>query len=77
MDLGINGRKAIICASSRGLGKACARSLAAEGVALTINARTAETLEATAREIRDEFGVAVTPVAADFNSKEYVLFQRR
>lgn len=70
MDLGLKGRTAIVSAAGKGLGKACARSLAAEGVALTINARTAETLEATAQEIRDEFGVAVTPVAADFNTKE-------
>jgi 3-oxoacyl-[acyl-carrier protein] reductase len=48
VDLGIAGRKAIVCASSKGLGRACAISLAREGVALTINARTAEALEQTA-----------------------------
>ncbi|GIX13869.1 MAG: 3-oxoacyl-ACP reductase [Paracoccaceae bacterium] len=66
MDLGIRGRRAIVTAASRGLGRACARSLAAEGVALTLNARGAEALEATAQEIRDEFGVEVTTVAGDF-----------
>ncbi|WP_419901340.1 hypothetical protein [Kiloniella sp.] len=45
MDFGIAGRKAIICASSKGLGKACAMELAKEGVEVTINGRTAETVE--------------------------------
>jgi len=52
MDLGIAGRKAIICASSRGLGKACAMSLARNGVDVTINGRDASVLEKTAAEIR-------------------------
>ncbi len=52
MDLGIKGKKAIVCASSKGLGKGCAMSLAREGVDVTICARTPETLEATAEEIR-------------------------
>ena len=52
MDLGIAGRKAIICASSRGLGKACAMSLASNGVDVTINGRDASVLEKTAAEIR-------------------------
>lgn len=66
MDLGLKGRKAIISAASKGLGKACAQSLAAEGVALTLNARTEATLNDTAAEIRDEFGVDVIAVAGDF-----------
>lgn len=70
MDLGIKGRKAIVCASSKGLGKACAMSLAREGVEVTINARTAETLEATAKEIRDATGMKVTPVAIDVTTAE-------
>ena len=45
MDLGISGRKAIVCAASKGLGGACAMSTAREGVDVTINARTAETLK--------------------------------
>jgi 3-oxoacyl-[acyl-carrier protein] reductase len=57
MDLGISGRRAIVTAASRGLGLACARSLAREGVALTINARSAEALEAAGAAIRAEFGV--------------------
>ncbi len=70
MDLGIGGKKAIVCAASKGLGKACAMSLAREGVDVTINARTAATLEATAEEIRAASGVTVTAVAADITSAE-------
>ncbi len=70
MDLGLKGRKAIVTAASRGLGLATARSLAREGVALTINARSAEALEAAAEGLRAEFGVPVTAVAADFNTTE-------
>jgi 3-oxoacyl-[acyl-carrier protein] reductase len=68
MDLGLRGRKAIVSAASRGLGRAAAFSLAREGVALTIVARTAETLEATAAELRQETGAPVTAVAADINT---------
>ena len=68
MDLGLQGKKAIVCASSKGLGKACAVSLAREGVDLVLNARTAETLDAVAAEIREATGVAVTAVAADITS---------
>lgn len=70
MDLGLKGRKAIVSAASRGLGLAAARSLAREGVALTMNARSAEALEKSAADIRSEFGVEVTTVAADFNTPE-------
>jgi len=52
MDFGIKGRKAIVCAASQGLGKACATALAKEGVDVVINGRTAETLEAAAQDIR-------------------------
>ena len=48
MDMGIKGRKAIVCAASKGLGKGCAMALAHEGVDLVINARTNAELEATA-----------------------------
>jgi len=65
MDLGISGKRAIVCAASKGLGKGCAMALAAEGVDLVINARGAEALEATAAEIRDAQGVQVTVVAGD------------
>ncbi len=70
MDLGLKGRKAIVCAGSKGLGKGCAAALAAEGVALTINARGAEALEATAAELRARYGVMVTAVAADVTTAE-------
>ncbi len=70
MDLGLSGRKAIVCASSKGLGRACAVSLAREGVDLVVNARTADVLEATAAEIRAETGVSVTAVACDVTTPE-------
>jgi 3-oxoacyl-[acyl-carrier protein] reductase len=70
MDLGIRGRKAIVCAASKGLGRACAWSLAREGVDVTINARGADTLEAAAAAIRDGTGVRVTTVAGDIAREE-------
>jgi 3-oxoacyl-[acyl-carrier protein] reductase len=70
MDLGIRGRKAIVCASSRGLGRACALALAEAGVSLVINGRDLATLEETARDIRQATGVDVTPVAADISTPE-------
>jgi 3-oxoacyl-[acyl-carrier protein] reductase len=65
MDLGIKGRKAIVCAASKGLGKGCALSLAREGVDVTIAARGREALDATADEIRRTTGAKVTAVQAD------------
>ncbi len=47
MDLGIKGKKAIVCASSKGLGKACAKALMEEGVSVVINARGEDTLKET------------------------------
>lgn len=70
MDLGIAGRHALLTASSRGLGKACAIALAAEGVNLTVNGREEGVLADTAEEIRRATGVSVTAVAADINTKE-------
>lgn len=70
MDMGIRGKKALVCAASKGLGKGCAMALAAEGVELTIVARTAETLEATAEELRKTYGVPVTAVACDITTPE-------
>ena len=67
MELGIKGRRAIVCASSRGLGRACAVSLAREGVAVVINGRDDKTLSAAAEEIRSETGSEVTPVVADLD----------
>jgi 3-oxoacyl-[acyl-carrier protein] reductase len=67
MDLGIRGRKAIVCASSQGLGRACARALAREGADVVINGRDGEKLDATAAAIASETGARVTPVVADLN----------
>jgi 3-oxoacyl-[acyl-carrier protein] reductase len=70
MDLGIRGKSALVCAASKGLGRACAFSLAREGVNLVIVARTHDVLEATAAEIRKETGATVTAVAADITTVE-------
>ena len=70
MDLGIAGRRAIVGGASAGLGKACAMSLAREGVELTIVARTKANIEAAAEEIRTATGVKVFPVSVDINSDE-------
>lgn len=70
MDLGIAGKQALVCAASKGLGRACALALAREGVNVTIVARTAGPLEQTAEQIREETGVGVTPVAADVTTAE-------
>jgi 3-oxoacyl-[acyl-carrier protein] reductase len=70
MDLGIAGRKAIVCASSRGLGEGCARALAEAGCEVVVNGRDVKRLEATAAEIRDATGAKVTAVAADVASAE-------
>lgn len=69
MDLGISGKRALVCASSKGLGRGCAEALAAEGCELILNARGAEALEATAAAIRAQWGVKVTTVAADITSE--------
>ena len=70
MDLGIKGKRALVCASSKGLGRGCAEALAEAGVNLVMNARGAEALEAAAAEIRSKYGVEVTAVAADIASDE-------
>jgi 3-oxoacyl-[acyl-carrier protein] reductase len=70
MDLGIAGKRALVCASSKGLGKGCAVALAEAGVDLVLNARGAEALEATAAEIRATYGVQVTTVAADVTTED-------
>jgi 3-oxoacyl-[acyl-carrier protein] reductase len=69
MDLGLHGKRALVCASSKGLGRGCAEGLAAAGVDLVLNARGAEALEATAAAIRAEHGVSVTAVAADITTE--------
>jgi 3-oxoacyl-[acyl-carrier protein] reductase len=70
MNLGIAGRKAIVCASSRGLGKACARALAEAGCEVVINGRDAKKLENTAAELSSLAGVKVIAVAADVATAE-------
>jgi len=70
MDLGIRGRTAIVCASSQGLGKACALALAEAGVSLVINGRNQALLELTAAEIHHATAVTVTPVLADVSTPE-------
>ena len=70
MDLGIAGRKAIVCASSRGLGRACAMALAQEGCEVVVNGRDKAQLEKTAEEIRRATGAKVTAVAADVGSPQ-------
>ena len=70
MDLGIAGRKAIVCASSRGLGKACAMRLAEAGVEVVVNGLDAKRLEATADEIRKATGAKVHAVAANVATAE-------
>jgi 3-oxoacyl-[acyl-carrier protein] reductase len=70
MDLGIKGRRALVCAASKGLGRACAMSLAREGVEVTILARGREALEKTADDIRKASGVKVTALVADITTAE-------
>jgi len=65
MDLGIAGRKAIVCASSRGLGRACAEALARAGCEVVINGRNRDVVEAAAAELRQTTGATITGVAAD------------
>jgi 3-oxoacyl-[acyl-carrier protein] reductase len=68
MDLGIRGRKGIVCAASKGLGRGCAAALAEAGVDLVICARGSEALEKAAAELRAA-GVTVTPVVADITTE--------
>ena len=70
MDLGIAGRRAIVCAASKGLGRACAFALAREGVDVTLTARSADALEATAEEIRKATGATVTTALGDIATEE-------
>ncbi len=70
MDLGIAGKSALVCASSRGLGRACAHALAAEGARVVVNGRDPARLEATADEIRRATGAHVSAVVADLCTEE-------
>jgi 3-oxoacyl-[acyl-carrier protein] reductase len=69
MDTGLKGRRALVCAASKGLGRACAMALAREGVAVTITARDAETLERTAAEIRTATGGTVATAPGDITTE--------
>jgi 3-oxoacyl-[acyl-carrier protein] reductase len=70
MDMGLKGKTALVCASSKGLGRACALALAGEGVNVTLVARGREALEASAKEIAHLTGVLVTTVACDITTAE-------
>ena len=70
MNFGLNGKTALVCAASKGLGRGCADALAAEGVDLVILARGAAALEEAAGQIRDRFGVKVTTVVCDITTEE-------
>ena len=69
MDLGIAGKRALVCASSKGLGRGCAEALADAGVDLVMNARGSEALEAAAHDLRLRFQVNVTTVCADITTE--------
>ncbi|MBM3372112.1 MAG: SDR family NAD(P)-dependent oxidoreductase, partial [Betaproteobacteria bacterium] len=69
MDLGIKGRWALVCASSKGLGLGCAASLAAEGVNLVMNARSEPLLNEEAKRLAAEYGVTVHAVAGDITTE--------
>ena len=70
MDLGIKGRKPIVCASSKGLGRACAFALAEAGVDVVLNGRNADVLRATAEALRATYPVNVTEVVGDLSTAE-------
>jgi len=70
MDLGIGGRKAIVCASSRGLGRACAFRLAEAGCEVVVNGRDKARTESTAAEIAKQTGAKVIPVVADVSTPD-------
>jgi 3-oxoacyl-[acyl-carrier protein] reductase len=70
MDLGIAGKQAIVCASSRGLGRGCAFALAEAGCDVVVNGRDHAALEATAEEIGERYGVAAKVVAGDVSRPE-------
>ena len=70
MDLGIAGRKAIVCASSRGLGRGCALALARAGCEVIVNGRDPERVEATAADLRAATGASVVPVVANVATPE-------
>jgi 3-oxoacyl-[acyl-carrier protein] reductase len=68
MDLGIAERRAIVCASSQGLGRACAEALAAEGVHVVVNGRDRDRVEQTTAALRGAYGVEIIGVTADITT---------
>ena len=70
MDLGIKGKRALVCASSKGLGLGCAEALAEAWVDLVMNARGAADLDSAAERLRQDYGVEVTTVVADIATAE-------
>lgn len=70
MDLGLKGRKAIVCAASKGLGYACAMALAREGVETVITGRSAELLEQAAQAIRDATGTVIHAAPGDITTEQ-------
>lgn len=70
MDLGIKGKRALVCAASKGLGRGCAEALAAEGVDLIINARGEDVLTEASATIQQRYGVNVISVTADITSED-------
>ncbi|HSS66679.1 MAG TPA: SDR family oxidoreductase [Gammaproteobacteria bacterium] len=70
MDLKLEGKRAIVCASSKGLGKACATSLAREGAHIVMNGRTESTLEEAAEEVRRVAGGRVDAICCDVTTEE-------
>ena len=69
MDLGIAGRKAIVCASSKGLGRACAQALAEAGCAVVLNGRDEEVLSRTAAELRQATAVEIREIPGDLGEQ--------
>ncbi|MCR9059060.1 MAG: SDR family oxidoreductase [Rhodobacteraceae bacterium] len=70
MDLGLNGKKAIVCASSRGLGRGCAEALAEAGCDIVLNGRNEAVLEETRAALTEKYGVSVVSVPADVSTPE-------
>ncbi|POF28150.1 SDR family oxidoreductase [Roseibium marinum] len=70
MDLGLEGKKAIVCASSRGLGRGCAEALAEAGCEIVLNGRNEAVLAETQAAIETAYGASVTRVAADVSTRE-------
>ena len=68
--MGIRGKRALVCASSKGLGRGCAEALAEAGVDLVMNARGEEALVSAAEQIAEAHGVQITPIAADITTDE-------